>query len=97
MCKLKITASTLTSGFDTTLKGGYKTQLVPAPTPIVKEEIINIKEGNNNHKLKLFKRGYLISGAPNIVGRIQLPNPPTRAGMTIKKIINKAWRVKIVL
>jgi hypothetical protein len=48
------------------------------------------KETGNNQKLRLFKRGKLISGEPNINGKSQLPKPPTILGITIKKIINKA-------
>ena len=50
-----------------------------------------------SQNLKLFKRGNLISGAPNIKGNIQLPKPPIIVGITIKKIINKAWAVIIEL
>lgn len=62
----------------------------------VESKIKNIAVGNNQ-KLKLFKRGNLISGAPNIKGNIQLPKPPIILGITIKKIINKAWAVIIEL
>jgi hypothetical protein len=31
-----------------------------------------------------------MSGAPIIKGKSQLPNPPIKIGITIKKIINKA-------
>jgi hypothetical protein len=57
----------------------------------------NIKEGGNNQKLKLFNRGKAISGAPNIKGTIQLPNPPIIAGITIKKIIINACAVTLTL
>jgi hypothetical protein len=43
-----------------------------------------------SQNLRLFKRGKLISGEPNIRGSIQLPKPPIIVGITIKKIINKA-------
>lgn len=52
-------------------------------------KINNIAVGNSQ-KLKLLRRGKLISGDPNIKGNIQLPNPPIIVGITIKKIINKA-------
>jgi len=52
-------------------------------------KINNIAVGNNQN-LKLFKRGKLMSGEPNIRGSIQLPKPPIIVGITIKKIINKA-------
>lgn len=45
----------------------------------------------------LFKRGKAISGAPNIKGTSQLPNPPIIIGMTMKKIITKAWAVTMTL
>jgi len=38
----------------------------------------------------LFKRGKAISGAPIIRGTSQLPNPPIKIGITIKKIIINA-------
>lgn len=38
-----------------------------------------------------------MSGAPNIKGTNQLPNPPIIIGITIKKIIKKAWAVTITL
>lgn len=34
----------------------------------------------------LFIRGNAISGAPNIIGTSQLPNPPIIIGITIKKL-----------
>jgi hypothetical protein len=49
-----------------------------------------IKEGIKNQNLKLLRRGNAMSGAPNISGTSQLPNPPIRTGMTRKKIIMKA-------
>lgn len=45
----------------------------------------------------LFIRGKAISGAPSINGTSQFPNPPIKIGITIKKIIIKAWAVTIVL
>ena len=38
-----------------------------------------------------------MSGAPNIKGTNQFPNPPIMIGITRKKIIRKAWLVTIVL
>jgi len=34
-----------------------------------------------------------MSGAPIIIGTNQLPKPPTITGITIKKIIIRAWAV----
>lgn len=54
-------------------------------------------EGGKSQNLKLFIRGKAISGAPSIKGTNQFPNPPIIIGITIKKIIIKAWAVTIVL
>lgn len=45
----------------------------------------------------LFIRGKAMSGAPNIRGTNQFPNPPIIIGITIKKIIIKAWAVTTTL
>lgn len=45
----------------------------------------------------LFIRGNAISGAPNIKGTNQFPKPPIMIGMTMKKIITKAWAVTMTL
>ena len=42
-------------------------------------------------------RGKAISGALIIIGTSQFPNPPIMKGITIKKIITKAWAVTITL
>ena len=52
-----------------------------------------VKAGGNNQKLKLFKRGKAISGAPIIKGTNQFPKPLIKVGMTVKKIIIKACAV----
>jgi len=70
---------------------------VPAPNSTKLEHNNNNIEGINNQKLKLFKRGKAISGAPMNKGTNQLPKPPIIAGMTIKKIITNACPVIIVL
>jgi hypothetical protein len=56
-----------------------------------------IKEGGRNQNLILFKRGNAISGALNNNGTNQFPNPPIIIGITIKKIMIKAWEVTITL
>jgi len=38
-----------------------------------------------------------MSAAPNIKGTNQLPNPPIRMGITMKKIIINAWAVTTTL
>ena len=45
----------------------------------------------------LFIRGNAMSGAPIIRGISQFPKPPIITGITIKKIITKAWAVTITL
>jgi len=45
----------------------------------------------------LFNLGKAISGAPNIKGTNQLPKPPIKIGITIKKIIKIACAVTITL
>lgn len=54
-------------------------------------------EGGKSQNLMLFIRGKAISGAVIIKGTNQFPNPPIIIGMTIKKIITKAWAVTITL
>lgn len=77
--------------------GGYTVHPVPAPFSTILLEINKNNDGGNNQNLILFIRGKAISGAPNIKGTNQFPNPPIIIGITIKKIIIKAWAVTIVL
>lgn len=69
------------------------------PAPLSTKELINniIKAGSKNQNLILFIRGNAISAAPNIKGTNQLPNPPIKIGITMKKIIIKAWAVTTTL
>lgn len=55
------------------------------------------KDGGRSQKLMLFIRGNAMSGAPIISGTSQFPNPPIMIGITMKKIITKAWAVTITL
>jgi hypothetical protein len=55
------------------------------------------KEGGSSQNLMLFIRGNAISTELIIRGTNQLPNPPIITGITIKKIITKAWAVTIAL
>lgn len=77
--------------------GGYTVHPVPAPASIVEDANSNRNDGGRSQKLILFIRGNAISGAPIISGTSQLPNPPIMIGITIKKIIMKAWAVTITL
>lgn len=78
-------------------RGGYTVQPVPAPDSVIEEARSKKRAGGNNQNLILFNRGKAISGTPNIKGTNQFPNPPIITGMTIKKIITKAWAVTITL
>jgi hypothetical protein len=94
--RLKIARSTEGPECACTLdKGGYKVHPVPAPASTKVELNNKIKEGGNNQKLMLFIRGNAMSGLPIIRGTNQLPNPPIKVGITIKKIIVKACPVTI--
>lgn len=55
------------------------------------------KDGGRSQKLMLFMRGNAMSGAPIIRGTNQFPKPPIIIGITIKKIMTKAWAVTITL
>lgn len=70
---------------------------MPAPTSTTLEHKRRNKEGGSSQKLKLFNLGKAISGAPTNKGTNQLPKPPIIAGITIKKIIKKAWAVTMTL
>lgn len=72
-------------------------QPVPAPVPMRKEVSIKIPLNGNNQNLKLLRRGKHISCAPKSKGINKFPNPPIKIGITIKKIIKKAWRVTTLL
>ena len=71
--------------------GGYTVHPVPAPASTVEEASRSRKEGCSSQKLMLFMRGNAMSGAPIIRGTSQFPNPPIIMGITMKKIITKAW------
>jgi hypothetical protein len=79
------------------LRGGYTVQPVPTPISTKDDDSSRSKEGGNNQKLILFSRGNAISGAPICIGTNQLPNPPIRMGITMKKIIRNACAVMTVL
>lgn len=78
-------------------RGGYTVHPVPAPASTVEEARRSRNDGGNSQKLMLFMRGNAISGAPIISGTSQFPNPPIMIGITMKKIITKAWAVTITL
>ncbi len=71
-------------------RGGYTVHPVPAPVSTNADNKSKISEGGINQKLMLFIRGNAISGAPINKGTNQLPKPPIRIGITMKKIIKIA-------
>lgn len=70
---------------------------MPAPFSTAAEDRRRVREGGRSQNLMLFIRGKAMSGAPSISGSSQFPNPPIITGMTMKKIIRKAWAVTKVL
>jgi len=71
-------------------RGGYTVQPVPAPFSTAAEETSSKRDGGSSQNLILLSRGNAMSGAPNISGSNQLPNPPINTGITKKKIIKNA-------
>ena len=88
-CKLKIAIST--HGPECPMppdSGGYKVQLVPAPSSTKTDPTNIINAGGNNQKLKLFSLGNAISGDPIYKGTNQFPNPPINTGITKKRSLS---------
>lgn len=79
------------------LRGGYTVHPVPAPLSASPLRRRRIRAGIKNQNLILFIRGNAMSGDPIISGTSQFPNPPIKIGITIKKIIMKAWAVTTTL
>jgi len=97
-CKEKIARSTDGPAWAIFLaNGGYTVQPVPTPLSTAADITKSVRDGGKSQKLRLFRRGNAISGAPSINGRSQFPNPPISTGITRKKIIKKACAVTIVL
>ena len=69
------------------------------PAPVSTKDPVKSKKraGTRSQYLILFRRGKAISGDPIIKGTNQLPKQPIKIGITIKKIIIKAWAVTITL
>ncbi len=70
---------------------------LPGPPSTKVEVISRQKEETSSQNEMLFIRGKAMSGAPIISGTNQLPNPPIIAGMTMKKIMIRAWAVTTTL
>jgi hypothetical protein len=71
-------------------RGGYTVHPVPAPFSTAAEDKRRKSDGGSSQNLMLLSRGKAISGAPNISGSSQFPNPPMNTGITRKKIIKNA-------
>lgn len=90
-CKEKIAKSTDAPACAIFLdKGGYTVHPVPAPLSTKDLDRSIISAGIKSQNLILFIRGKAMSAAPSIKGISQLPKPPIKIGMTIKKIMMKA-------
>lgn len=90
-CKEKIPRSTDAPGCPVVEdNGGYTVHPVPAPDSTMPDLKSSMRAGGKNQNLILFIRGKAISGAVNINGTNQFPNPPIIVGITKKKIIIKA-------
>lgn len=97
-CKEKIVRSTDAPAWARLpASGGYTVHPVPAPASTIEDANSRRKDGGRSQKLMLFIRGNAMSGAPIINGTSQFPKPPIMMGMTMKKIITKAWAVTMTL
>lgn len=79
------------------LRGGYIVQPVPAPESTQLDSNKKKRAWGKIQKLKLLRRGKAKSGRPTSIGISRLPKPPIRIGMTVKKIIIRAWLVTVTL
>ncbi len=69
----------------------------PGPPSTISEVTSRANEAISSQNEMLFIRGKAMSGAPIISGTNQLPNPPIIAGITMKKIMIRAWAVTTAL
>ena len=70
--------------------GGYTVHPVPAPPSTRADVRRRSSDGGRSQKEMLFLRGNALSGAPILRGTNQLPKPPIRIGLTLKKILRNA-------
>ncbi len=79
------------------INGGYKVQPPAGAPPSINKVLANNKTpATSNQKLMLFMRGNAISGAPIIIGIIQLAKP-ANAGITAPNTMTRACIVVIEL
>ena len=100
-CSDRITRSKAGPVLPMVEKGGYIVQPPPKPLPgplSTNSEVQSTQnEATSSQKLMLFMRGKAMSGAPIMMGTKKLPKPPIMAGMTMKKIMIRAWAVTTTL
>ena len=70
---------------------------MPGPPSTKRDRQSRIQAATRSQNETLFIRGKAMSGAPIMIGTNQLPNPPIMAGMTMKKIMIRAWAVTTTL
>ena len=57
------------------------------------EMTASTSEAKSSQNEMLLRRGKAMSGAPIMIGTNQLPKPPMRIGMAMKKIMSTPWTV----
>src|SRR6185437_6944071 len=82
----RMTRSTAGPGWPDSEKGGYIVQPPPWPftpgAPGTNSDVMNsANDATSSQNEMLFMRGKAMSGAPIMIGTIQLPKPPISAGM----------------
>lgn len=70
---------------------------MPTPLSTTVDRRSKNRAPGSSQNLILFRRAKAMSGQNVIRGINQFPNPPINVGITIKKIIIRAWAVTITL
>lgn len=97
-CREKIAMSTAGPAWNPLAeRGGYTVHPVATPPSVRLDASKHKRAIGSNQNLMLFIRGNAMSGACSIRGRSQLPKPPRKIGITMKKIIRNAWAVRMTL
>lgn len=86
-CSLRYKALTLIPGKAQVERGGYKVHLVPGPSLMSNLSIIREKAPGSRVNLVKLPRGKAMSGLPRCKGSNMFPKAPSKAGITMKKII----------
>ena len=93
-CSVKKVISVATPGAPLVERGGYRVQPVTEPPEARELYRSNSAQGRISN-LRRLTRGRAISSATTNNGYSQLPNHPRSPGISPKKIIARAWKVKI--